>query len=162
MKTVSYEIEMAYNYDPARKGAKYTMDNGRTYKNTGEWIESIIKYHRGYDYLVNPATSYDKGSDIEQMNASVKSSGASLASVYGDTVEEILNEYFEKVHSSLWIFGVVTDSTMTEYHMNAIEFREFCNEWGVLAKESGSEKIKIRFKKVSTKMLRWFEERVEN
>lgn len=161
MKKMSYEITMPYSYNPEKKGAKYSMDGGVTYKNKGEWIESIMKFSRGLDYMVNPATSFDNGSDIEEINASVKSSGASLACVYGDNMESILNEYFSRVHSTLWIYGVVIEDTIYEYHMNATEFREFLKNWAGLTKESGSENIKVRIKKTSGKMIKWIEERVE-
>ena len=161
MKTYSYTNTMPYKFDSNRKGSKYSMDNGKKWKNHGEWCESVAKFHRGMEYLVNPATSYDNGSDIEEMNASVKSSDASLACIYGNNFQQILDTYFENVHSSLWIFMVNVDENITEYHMNAKEFREFLENWGTLAKESGSKLIKVRIKKSSGKMIKWLEERCE-
>ena len=89
-----------------------------------------------------------------------KSSGASLACVYGNTKEQIIEEYFENVHSILWLFVVNVDEEIIEYHMNAEEFREFLEEWATTAKESGSHLTKVRIKKTSGKMLRWLEARV--
>ena len=160
MKRIEYTNTMSYIYDADRRGSKYSMDGGETWKNHGEWCESIAKFHRGLEYLVNPTTSYDTGSDIEEMSASVKSSGASLACVYGNTKEQIIEEYFENVHSILWLFVVNVDEEIIEYHMNAEEFREFLEEWATTAKESGSHLTKVRIKKTSGKMLRWLEARV--
>jgi len=160
MKKYEYTNTMSYIYDGDRRGSKYSMDGGETWKNHGEWCESVAKFHRGLEYLVNPATSYDTGSDIEEMSASVKSSNASLACIYGNTKEQIIEEYFENVHSILWLFVVNVDEEIIEYHMNAEEFREFLGEWATTATESGSHLTKVRIKKVSGKMLRWLEARV--
>lgn len=158
MKKITYTNTMPYTYDPNHSGAHYMI--GDAYKNNGELLESIAKFHRGYDYLVNPATSYDEGSDIEELNASVKSSGASLASVYGPDFDSIIKTYFANVHSTLWIYMVKIDEEITEYHMNAEEFKEFLYNWAGLAKESGSQLQKIRIKKTSGIMVKWLENRV--
>ena len=160
MKRIEYTNTMSYIYDSERRGSKYSIDGGNTFKNHGEYLESVAKFHRGLEYLVNPATSYDTGSDIEEMNASVKSSNASLACIYGNTKEQIIEEYFENVHSTLWIFMVDVDEQIIEYHMNAEEFRKFLEEWATTAVESGTHLTKVRIKKVSGKMLHWLEERV--
>ena len=136
MKKYEYTNTMPYIFESERKGSKFSMDGGNTYKNHGEWCESVAKFHRGLEYLVNPATSYDTGSDIEEINASVKSSNASLACLYGNTKEQIIEEYFKNVHSTLWIFVTDSDEQITEYHMNAEEFREFLNEWATTAVEN--------------------------
>lgn len=159
MERYEYTNTMPYVFDSERKGAKYCLD-GKTFKNHGEWCESVAKFHRGLEYRVNPATSYDTGSDIEEMNASVKSSNASLARVYGNTKEQIIKEYFKNVHSTLWIFVNNMGEEITEYHMNAEEFKEFLDEWATTAVESKSHLTKVRIKKVSGKMIRWLEERV--
>ena len=160
MKRIEYTNTMSHIYNSERRGSKYSMDGGDTWKNHGEYLESVAKFHRGLEYLVNPATSYDTGSDIEEMNASVKSSNASLACIYGNTKEQIVEEYFKNVHSTLWIFMVDVDEQIIEYHMNAEEFRKFLEEWATTAVESGSHLTKVRIKKVSGKMLHWLEERV--
>lgn len=157
MNKVTYTNTMEYTYEPTHAGAHYKI--GNAYKNHGEYLESVAKYHRGLDYLVNPNTSYDTGSDIEEMRASVKSSGASLARIYGNTLEQILNVYFANVHSTLWIFINDMGEEITEYHMNKEEFREFLYEFGTLARENKTHLIKVRLKKVSGKMLKWLDER---
>ena len=160
MKKITYANTMPYIYAPERGGAKYSMDGGKSFKNAGEWLESVAKFHRGLDYLVNPATSYDTGSDIESLNASVKSSNASLACLYGQTFEQIVNTYFANVHSTLWIYMAAIDDEIVEYHMDAAEFRLFLENFAGLAVESGSHLTKVRIKKTSGKMLHWLDERV--
>lgn len=160
MKKYEYTNTMNYIFDNERKGSKYSMDNRNSWKNHGEFLESVAKFHRGLEYLVNPATSYDTGSDIEEINASVKSSNASLACIYGNTKEQIIEEYFKNVHSTLWIFMVDVDEQIIEYHMNAKEFKEFLEEWATTAVESGSHLTKVRIKKTSGKMVKWLEEKI--
>lgn len=162
MFKIEYKISIPFIYDASHKGAPYSLDGGLTHKNGGEFCESNAKFQRGLDYKVNPATTFDKGSDIESLNASVKSSGASLACLYGTDKEEIIDEYFSRVHSTLWIYMINIDNeSMIEYHMNADEFRTFLNEWSGLAKESGGKNLyKVRIKKTSGKMIKWLEEKV--
>lgn len=158
MKKYSYTNTMPYAFDPNHTRAHYLI--GDKYKNHGEWLESVAKFHRGLEYIVNPATSYDEGSDIESLNASVKSSGASLACIYGD-YEAIKATYFANVHSTLWIYMENIGEEIAEYHMDRGEFEEFLDNFSELARESGSHLTKIRIRKTSLKMLRWLEERVK-
>ena len=159
MTKITYTNEMPYKFNNERRGSKYYI--GEAWKNHGEFLESAVKYHLGLDYLVNPATSYDNGSDIESLSASVKSSGASLACIYADTKEEILETYFKNVASNLWIWVVDIDNEITEYHMNRAEFKKFCDKWSGLARESGKVlRYKLRFKSSSATMIRWLEEQI--
>lgn len=153
-----YVNEMSYMYDAAHKGAPYTMDGGKSWKNAGEWKESICKAHRGLDYMVNPATSWCDGSDIESEHASVKSSGASLACLYGFDFQNILDTYFQNVASTIWYWVEVHDETVIEYHMDSTEFRAFLEAWAKLEKVAGGQ-YKVRMKKTSGKMLDWLDER---
>lgn len=155
MKTTTYENPITYTYDTEHRGAHYFF-NGK-YANAGEFLESVAKAHRGLDYTVNPTTSFDKGSDIEEEKASVKSSGASLACLYGDTKEEIIKEFFERVASEKFIYMTMNEEHITEYEMNKDEFRIFLTEWSILAKESGKDVNKVRIKNTSNKMVQWLE-----
>lgn len=157
MFKMMYEIKMPYEYHADRKGAKYKI--GEAFKNGGEFLESVAKCARGLDYLVNPTTNFDEGSDIESEHASVKSGKASLACLYGESFEEIVAEYFARVASTKWIYMVQIDESVIEYHMNKTEFAEFINEWGAIGIESGSHRKKVRIKATSGKMVAWLEAR---
>ena len=159
MKKYTYINNMPYSFDPTRKGAKYLI--GGKYKNHGEFLESVAKFHRGLDYLVNPTTSWDTGSDIESLHASIKSGKASLARLYGNSFEAIKEAYFAGVASTCWIFMVDIGEEITEYHMNADEFSQFLNEFGATGIESGSHLMKIRIQGFSKRMYNWFEENCE-
>ena len=159
MTRIEYTNTMAYEFHPERNGAKYKI--GERFKNGGEFLESIAKHHRGLEYLVNPATSYDKGSDIESEHASVKSGKASLARVHAETFDEILEIYFANVASTKWIYMVKIDEVITEYHMNRNEFEAFVRMFGRLGIESGKHEKKIKFLATSSKTIAWLEARVE-
>lgn len=158
MKRITYTNNMPYTFDPSHRGAPYMV--GKKWKNHGQYMESVVKFHRGYEHIECPATAYNMGSDIEEMSASVKSGKGTLASVYGPSKEAILDIYFANVASTLWIFATEIDGTVYEYHMNATEFRTFCETFGTLARESGSKLMKVRFKEASGKMLHWLDKKV--
>ena len=159
MTKFTYSIEMPYTYHPEKSGAKYCIGENK-YCNCGEFLESVAKFHRGLDYIVNPTTKWDKGSDIESEHASVKSGKASLACLYGDNLTAILDEYFARVASTKWIYMVMVDDTVTEYHMDAKEFRAFCERFGRVVPESHTHKMKVRLLPTSTKTIHYMEERV--
>lgn len=149
-------INLAYIYDNNRKGAKYSLD-GIHWMNGGEFAECMDKAVKGYTIQKDANTAYDMGSDIPETCTSVKSGKATLTSkVLGESKEEILNRYFETTHSTNWDWVIILDETVIIYNMNAEEFRLFAEEW------SGydNERKTVRFKTSSTKMIKWFEERL--
>ena len=159
MTTITRAITFDYQFDSAHKGAPYTID-GTHYMNGGEFKEVVAKDVTGYMGAKDANTRYDMGSDIPEMNASVKSSKATLVNmVLGATFEESVDTYFANVHSTLFIYMVDIGEQITEYHMNAEEFREFVENWAGLAVDSGTHLTKVRFKKTSGKMIKWLEER---
>lgn len=155
MKRIQYKNTMPY-ITTDRKGAKYLV--GETYKNNGELLELIEIFNYGFD-TPKRNLAFDKGSDIQELNASVKSSGASLACLYGETKEQIITEYFKRVVSTMWVWLEFNQETqiVTEYRMNKTEFKIFLEMFSVLATESGTHKNKVRFKRTNKKMLEWLE-----
>ena len=155
MKKTTYEINIAYTFNPAHKGANYTFD-GEHWTNGGEFAEIITKAVLGYKAEKDANTRYDKASDIEEINASVKSSRFTLVNfTLADTFEESITRYFETVHSNLWIYTVIVDDTAILYYMNKTEFEEFLNAFCFF-----NERKQIRCKATSGKMIKWFEERI--
>lgn len=155
MNKATYEINIKYTFDNNRKGAKYSID-GIHFFNSGELAEIMDKSVKGYKVAKDANTAYDKGSDIEETNTSVKSGKATLTSkVLGTNKIEVLNTYFKTVYSDNWDWVVIIDDTITIYNMNAKEFREFAEEWSAYDE---SRKV-VRFKATSGKMIKWLEER---
>lgn len=159
MKKTTYEITLNYEYQADRKGAKYLID-GIKWANCGELIESIMKHHRNLPYLKNPTTKWNEGSDIESEQASVKSGKASVATIYGDSIEAILEIYMANVASQKFIYGIIIDNEMNEYEMDLCEFVDFVRVFGRLVKEAGHDRTKIQLLQTSGKTIKYLEERV--
>lgn len=128
MKKNIYQM-IPYRYEPAHKGAPYYAYGH--WMNHGELCELALKAIKGYEPVKDPSTAFDKGSDIAETMTSVKSRGFTLCGlVKGDNLEDILAEYFKRVHSTNWSFVVILDEDLIEYNMDAEEFgafaREFC------------------------------------
>lgn len=148
-------ISINYTYDKAHKGANYTLD-GEHWMNNGEFAEVITKSVLGFEAKKDANTAYNEGSDIEELNASVKSSRFTLTSkVLADTFDNTVIKYFETVHSTVWIYTVVMEDTATLYTMNADEFREYLYKFATF-----TERKVIRAKATSTKMIAWFESKL--
>ena len=155
MKKNTYLITMNYTYDTHHSGAHYQI--GGRYVNNGEFAEIITKSVLGFTATKDANTTYDKGSDIEELNASVKSSRFTLTTVkLGDSFEESVNRYFETVHSTCWIYTVVMEKEVTLYTMNANEFKSFLYSFCSL-----NERGLVRGRATSTKMVAWLENRVD-
>lgn len=155
MKKQVYSVSVPYTFDPSHKGAPYTFD-GEHHMNGGEFTESMVKVHMGFECGKDANTPYDRGSDIPEIRASVKSSRATLVNKkLGADMAEILDTYFQNVHSDKWIWGVVIEEQVITYMMTASEFRAFTETFAGV-----NERGVVRFKTTSGKMLRWLEERV--
>lgn len=155
MTKIEYKNRMAYTVTD-RKGAKYLV--GENHKNNGELLELMEIYNYGFE-IPKRNLAFDMGSDIQELNASIKSSGASLACVYGETKEAIMKEYFQRVASTMWIWLEFNQDTqmITEYRMDKAEFEKFLSTFSVLVYESKTHKTKLRFRKTSKKMIEWLE-----
>lgn len=156
MKKQSYSINLPYTFAPQRKGAKYYIIPLDKWGNAGDFIECATKYALGLPFNKDANGRYDKGSDIPELNASVKSSKFTLTTAaIGNNFDEILDNYFATCPSTLWIYGVKLDDTLITYEMNAIEFRQFVKVWCSYDNYRGQ----IRCKATSGKMLVWLDER---
>ena len=96
---------------------------------------------------------FDKGSDIPEINASVKSSKATLVNMkLADTFDESVEVYFQNTHSTCFIYTVLMDDMTNIYMMDKEEFREFIYKFASL-----NERGFIRFKATSGKTIQWLE-----
>lgn len=104
---------------------------------------------------------FDKDSDIPEIKASVKSSNFTLASanvLAGETFDEQWSDYKKRVHSSLFVY---VTKTGLAYEMTLKEFEEFVLLFCGFERESQKNGggMKIRCRKETKKMLKWFEAR---
>lgn len=155
MRKETYEINLNYTFDATRKGAKYTLD-GEKYMNHGEFAECLAKSVLGFEAVKDANTRFDKGEDIPELNASVKSWNCGLTDMkLGDTKEEFLSKFWEMTNPTvqyIWVFD--HDEMVDLYYMNLEEFKIFTEKFGSWDKHCK----KIRFKTCMTKICAWFEE----
>lgn len=155
MKKMIFELNLNYSYDKEHKGAHYLV-NGK-YLNNGEFMETVTKSVLGYEAKKDANTAYDKGSDIPELNTSVKSSRFTLTNCkLANTFEESIEIYFQNVHSTTWMYTILTDNIVNIYTMNKEEFKTFLETFSSL-----NERGVIRGKATTAKMLTWLECRVE-
>jgi hypothetical protein len=153
----TYRIRIPYLYDPDHKGAHYSFDNGLTHCNGGDAHEIFTKDCKGYPPRKDGNTAYDIDSDIPELNASVKSSKATLVNKdLGPDLDTVLRVYFATVHSKLWIWAVKLEEDLVTYEMDRTEFEEFTRQW---ARYDINRKV-VRYKSTSTIMIKWLEDRV--
>lgn len=105
---------------------------------------------------------FDKGSDIPEWRASVKSKGCSLLGLEGEyTRAELLQIYAER-DASTWYIWVeeVTARTMTAYVMNRAEMMELAKLFAKLDSQKDKDgkviKSKLRVEKSDKKLSRDF------
>ena len=158
MTRTVYRRVLTVIFDPTHKGAPYSLD-GIHWFNHGDLVEIEDKAVKGFAAEKDGNGKWNKCSDIEETATSIKSGGATLAndlrSENGEDMDEMLDRYFTEVHSTNWDFGFIVDDEIIIYNMNAEEFREAVKTWAGI-----NERKVIRFKKESSKMIKWFEERV--
>lgn len=146
-------MNLSYTYDAARKGAKYSINGGKSWLNSGEFAEAAAKAAHGLDAAKDANTRFNEGSDVPEFHASVKSSKASLTNMkLADTFEASLTAYFEQVASSEFWYVTIVDELVTIYKMNATKFEKFLRKFSKL-----NERGVIRIAATSSKMLAWLD-----
>lgn len=161
MKKVTYINAMPYQFDKNHKVAHYLLTNGK-YRNHGEFLESVVKYHLGIFTDVNPNTTWSNGSDIEMFHISVKSDGACIGRNFGDIHDpnKQIAFYFRYVPSSTFVWPIMNEKTqeVTEYHMSKREFGKFVNLFTYYTSDSKMKDKAIRFRSSTKKMKKWLDE----
>lgn len=136
-----------------------TITNLNISRNAGINAEQSLRFAlHGYT-TSHDSTAFDKGSDID--NISVKASHFTLVSgnlLSGNNREQLIDEYFSRVHSSVFAY-VARDFTV--YMMNAQEFKAFLLEFTMLEHESRKNggQLKVRARAESKRMREWLNER---
>ena len=132
-----------------------------TCKKQGDTKQQTVNfYHTGRTERHDDRPWY-LASDIQEIKASVKSDGFTLAdgrSNYGDTFAEKWEDFKNRDASELYIY-VTAD--FIGYYMTITEFEEFVKMWCYFSSESSKNGgfTKIRCKHESQKMRRWLANR---
>ena len=135
-----------------------------TKRNNGDAREENFDYMLNGKITGKDSLPFDVASDVTHMGVgySVKSDHFTLVSarlVSGDNMADILDQYFARVHSTLWAY-ITRD--YAAYVMDMAEFREFLETFATLERESQKNGggVKVRCRAESRKMLDWLTERV--
>jgi hypothetical protein len=130
--------------------------------NAGSAKEANYCYHITGEVRHHDHIAFDKGSDIPENMASVKSARFTLVSgklVKGDTMEEQWADYKARVHSKLFVY-VTKDNVAYEMNMN--EFEKFVFTFCKMERESSKNGggLKIRCKSESKELIEWLATKV--
>lgn len=133
----------------------------RKYKNNGQHAEQLADYALTGQIRKADRIAFDKGSDIPELEASVKSARFTLASTLkGETFEEQLNDYFTRTASRMVIY--VSLELELAFLMDMEEFRAFIETFCKLQRSSSENggKPVIRMGTETKKVKEWLLERV--
>lgn len=159
MRKTTYENTMNYIYNAERKGSKYSLNNGETYMNHGEYCECLAKFVLGFDAEKDANTRFDKGEDIPELNASVKSWNCGLTDMkLGDTREEFLANFWAMSNPTVTYMWVDDYADMVDlWEMNEEEFKAFIEMFGSWDNYCKKIRIKTSINKIRT----WLENRIQ-
>ena len=145
MKKVTYVNTMSYIYEADRKGSKYSIDGGEHYMNHGEYAECLAKHLLGYKAHKDACTAFDKGHDIPEMNASVKSLNCSLSDCKGMPKDPIafMETFWKRDCSSMFVWVDDYADMVDLWFMDRDEFRQFADRFAVWDKSLEKFRIKI-------------------
>ena len=133
----------------------------RQYKNNGQHAEQLADYALTGQIRKADRVPFDKGSDIPELEASVKSARFTLASTLkGETFEEQLEDYFARTASKVAVY--VSLQLETAFVMDMEEFRAFIETFCKLQRSSsknGGRQV-IRMGTETKKVQEWLLERV--
>ena len=138
-----------------KKHVPYNI-NGKD-DNGGAAVECGVKSGLGLPAVKDGNGAYDVIDDVPEYNASVKSSAATLVNrKLGDNFDEVVNAYFETVHSKVVWYGVIDTmkNAVTVYEMNHKEFRQYLK---LFSRFDDSRKVVRLNKDAASKNLRWLE-----
>ncbi len=133
------------------------IENKMANHNWGNNCEMSLRFALYGELGTVDRVRFDKGSDIDDI--SVKSDGFSLAyggTLAGETFEEMLADYFMRVHSKKFAY---VSREMKVYIMNKEEFEIFLTNNARLSHEShrNGYGIKIQARHESKKMIAFLE-----
>lgn len=160
MKKETYEKNLAYIFNPDRKGAKYSLNNGETWMNHGDFCECLAKSVLGFEAIKDANTPSHLGHDIPELNASVKSNNCGLSDrkdlKYLEAEEFVRKFFADEKRGTIYIYVFECGEEVTLYYMNRKEFRTFVKKFARYDNYCG----KLRFPKSDTKVVAWLDTKV--
>lgn len=159
MRKETYTNNLTYIYEADRANAKYSIDGGQHFMNHGEYCECLAKSVLGFEAKKDANTRADKGHDIPELNASVKSWNCGLSDrkdLRGLGFKEFYKRFFAdeiKDTTYIWVhdYGEMVDL----YYLSQKEFKTFTKEFG----RYYDYEQKIRFKVSENKIVKYLEKK---
>lgn len=160
MKKETYTTNLNYIYEANRPNAKYSLDGGEHFMNHGEYCECLAKSVLGYEVKKDANTRADKGHDIPELNASVKSWNCGLSDrkdLRGLGFTKFCEKFFaDELPDTTYIWVQDYGETVDLYYMDSKEFVDFTN-----ANANYYEyEAKVRFKKSPAKIIQYLEKKL--
>lgn len=159
MKKITFTKNLSYIFNAERKGAKYSINGGQTWMNHGDFCECLAKSVLGYEPKKDANTRNDKGHDIPELNASVKSwnCGLSDRKDLGADRKNYFNNFFAtELPNTQYIWVYEYGEFVDLWFMTSDEFKTFvqeCGMWDEYCK-------KIRFKLCDNKINKYLENKL--
>lgn len=154
MEKIMYVTPIQYSFNATRARSHYFIDGA--YKNRGEMCESIVKTRLNLYTKANPTTAWNKGSDIEEYQASVKSPKGTLAGNIDGTISEQIKAFFKFTPSSsfVWVDWNEKTGEVAEYWMNKREFGSFIARFSYISPASRTHKLVVRLPQSTTRRIK--------
>jgi hypothetical protein len=125
--------------------------------NAGQHRQQVADFNLTGQIRRADKVPYNVGSDIPELNISVKSARFTLMSgklCKAQDFDGIVNQYFAEVHSTEWLY--VTED-LKGYFMNAEEFKSLLYQFCDLERESNSTIYKIRMGRENEEVTNWLQ-----
>lgn len=131
MEIINAAKPFNYTYDKARPRMKYLVENGEKWINHGDLCEYMAKAILNCE-VGKDRTPFDKGYDIPELKASVKSHKCGLTECKGMPTEPapFLEAYNTKSIAELYIYVCDHGEDVSLYMMNHDEFNQFIKQFG--------------------------------
>lgn len=155
MKKMTFENNLPHLFNPDRKGSKYSLDGGETYMNHGEYCECLCKSVLGFEARKDANTAFDKGDDLPEMKASIKSWNCGLTECKDmpKEPEAFMQEFWARDNSENFIWVYDYADMVDLWIMNRQEFAEFANQFATWDNYC----TKFRIKTCNNKINAWLE-----
>lgn len=161
MRKETYAKNLTYIFDANRANAKYSVDGGQHFMNHGEFCEVLAKSVLGFEPKKDANTRHDKGDDIPELHASVKSYKAGLTDRKDLRTDKwaYFNGFFaDEKRDTTYIWVYEYDEFVDLWFMNYDEFKEFvlnCAKW-----DDNKSQKKCRFTLCNNKINRYLEDKL--
>ena len=154
----TYENNLNYIFDGERRSAKYSLNNGETWMNHGEYCECLAKSVLNLQATKDANTAFDAGDDIPELHASVKSFGCGLTECKNmpNNPADFLKAFWERDKSTTFIWVYDYGEMVDLWFMDRTEFTEFVNTFATWDNYC----VKFRIKTCNNKINNYLERKI--